>query len=143
MSQRPVYELIGYQINNIKYSRTELGIPLKFKLSIKESKFDNEKMLAFIFPVLEIQFRNSDPSIFEFSAIFKINDTEWKQSISTIQMNAIFISSVFPYIRSFVHHITDDVRGSINLPTIDLRMANFESGIVFEPNSKAQNNLKN
>ncbi|HOI84478.1 MAG TPA: hypothetical protein PLP48_00245 [Acholeplasmataceae bacterium] len=130
---KPVYEIIGYQLINLKYQRNGQGIPEFFKLSIKPSSFDEAKMLYIIQPIFEIKFKDSESCLFEYTAAFKINDLNWKNSMNKINLDSLFLAAVFPYIRSTVHHVTDDFRGSINLPVIDLRIANLEKGIIFEP----------
>lgn len=141
---KPVYEILGYQLMNMNYQRQGSGVPEFFKLYMKQSSYDEAKMLYIINPVFEIKFRDSDLSKLEFSSAFKINDITWKNNMSNINLDSLFLAAVFPFIRSTVHHITDDFRGAINLPVIDLRLANLEKGIKFEPqfnnNSKGLKN---
>lgn len=137
---KPVYEILGYQLLSMTYQRQGLGIPESFKLSMRQSTFDEVKMLYIIYPVFEIKFKDSDLSRFEFSSAFRINDMNWKNNMNIVNLDSLFLAAVFPYIRSTVHHVTDDFRGSVNLPVIDLRLANLEKGIVFEP--QINNNSK-
>lgn len=130
---KPIYEIIGYQLLNVVYNRMKNGVPEFFRLQLLPSTYDDVNQIFIINPIFEIKFKDSDISSFKFSAAFKINDIEWKAKMDNIQLNSLFLASIFPYIRSSIHHFTDDFRGAINLPVIDLRMANLEKGIVFEP----------
>lgn len=133
---RPVYEIINYQLVNVVYNRLSNGFPETMKLFLKASDFNEEQQIYTIYPVLEIKFKESEPSIFQFQSSYRINQIEWMNSINRNQLDAILFASIFPFIRSTVHHITDDYRGAINLPIMDLRMVNFQTGITFNITNK-------
>jgi hypothetical protein len=141
---KPIYEIVGYQLLNVTYNRFKNGIPEFFRLQLLPSTYDESSQTYIINPILDIKFKECDISRFTYSAAFKINDVEWKNKTENMQLNSLFLASIFPYIRSSIHHFTDDYRGAVNLPVIDLRMANLEKGIVFEPHlSTLSKGLKN
>jgi len=141
---KPVYEMIGYQLVDIKYKRLQLGVPEYFKLYLKGSQFDEARSIYIIEPLFEIKFKDVELSTLLFSAAFRINDLTWKDKMSKEQVDATFMAAVYPFIRSMIHHVTDDYRGAINLPVIDIRLANLEKGVTFEPHTKTSDpGLKN
>ena len=130
---KPIYEIIGYQLLSVIYHREKNPLPEFFKLTLLPSTYDESNQVYILNPILEIKFKDSEVSKFTYSAAFKINDLEWMSKADRLQLDSIFVAGIFPYIRTSIHHFTDDYRGAINLPVIDLRLANLEKGIVFEP----------
>ncbi len=76
-------------------------------------------------------FGDQQESTFIFNAGFQINDRNWYQGIQKKQIDALFFSVVFPYIREKIHSLSNDYRGSVNIPTIDLRQADLSEGATF------------
>src|SRR3989339_822158 len=125
---KPVYEMIGYQLVDIKYKRLQLGVPEYFKLYLKGSQFDEARSIYIIEPLFEIKFKDVELSTLLFSAAFRINDLTWKEKMSKEQVDATFMAAVYPFIR----------------PVIDIRLANLEKGVTFEPHIKSHDpGLKN
>ena len=38
---------------------------------------------------------------------------------------------LFPFIREKIHSLTNDARGTVDIPILDLRFANLNDGITF------------
>lgn len=43
------------------------------------------------------------------------------------------MSVMFPYVREKIHSITDDSRGALNLPIINLRNVSLSKGVKYSP----------
>ncbi|RJX26015.1 MAG: hypothetical protein C4537_03475 [Acholeplasma sp.] len=140
---RPPYDVLGYQLMDLTYHRLGKGIPEMFKITLGKSSFDQEKQIYVIFPIIEVKFKEAETSLFRYNAAFRINDSTWKDSLPQIQLDALLVSSIYPFLRMSVHQITDDSRGPINLPIIDLRFANFEKGVTIEPMQKNKTTFQN
>ncbi|VEU79994.1 hypothetical protein [Haploplasma axanthum] len=129
----PVYDLIAINLIKVNYNRDEDTQPEFFKISAKHSQ---KNLIETIFITIDLKFENQDVSSFVFKGEFKINDESWREKINNEQALHLFFSVSFPFVRSMINSITDDSRGSIMIPIIDLRGINLEKGIIYTANKK-------
>ena len=129
---RPVYLFIGYRLTEVSLNRITNDSLDSFGIKLIESEYNEENELYIITSQFNMEFENNDESYFIFDAAFQINDTNWLSSMTKKQINSLLFSSVFPYIRQKIHSLTDDYRGSVDIPTMDLRQVDLSDGVTFE-----------
>ena len=125
---KPVYEFLGLKLLHCTYSR-EKNTEIEFlSINILNSAFDNKTNIITILYNIGLKFIDCENSNFIFSAGYKINDLEWKKAIGD-ELHSLCLSVAFPFIRNIIGNITDDFRGRIVIPMIDLRNADLSKGI--------------
>ncbi len=129
----PVYSFLGYRLLEVKYNRILDGDMESFTLSILDFTLSEDSIYVITFS-LKLKFENNEESEFIFNAGFEINDTNWYESINENQIQSIFIATVFPYIRQKVNVLTDDYRGGVVIPIIDLKNKDISNGITYTKN---------
>jgi len=98
---------------------------------IPDSDYDNVVNMH-VSPIqFDMTFKDDENSQFIFNAGYKVNDLKWYNQLTQEQVDALFLSVLFPYVREKVNSLTNDYRGSINIPTIDLRQVDLKEGITF------------
>jgi preprotein translocase subunit SecB len=131
---KPVYEFLGYKLKNAVYHRKIDGKLVSFSLQVPDENFDESSAIYSLKIIITLSFDGNEKTFFEFSSGFKINEIEWYKTFDVTNIRKSFFgSAVFPFIREKINNITDDSRGSIMLPIIDLRNVNLKEGIVLTP----------
>lgn len=140
MQNKPVYEFLGYKILKADIHREQDGAIEHFSLKANPGIYNEANQIYTMEVVFAFKYLNNSPSNLYFQAAFRINDFNWKASLDENQLTNTFFSVIFPYIRTTAEHLTDDVRGKLIIPIIDLRHVNLKMGITFKPQqSKMQN----
>ncbi len=132
-SNNPVYEFLGYKLISSIYSRKKYTLIEYFSIKTNSSLFDEEKSIYKVNIELIIKFYEDELSSFNFLAEFKINDLDWKKQLDNNVLDSLFVSVVFPYIREKIYALTNDSRGAVNLPIIDLRNIVLSKGVKLSP----------
>jgi hypothetical protein len=128
---KPVYDIIGYKLINASFHRDNDSLIEYFKVTIPQINFNQKTRVYELDIDFEMKFVNCNKSLFVFKAAYIINDLEWMLSLTENQVKGVFLSGVFPYIRTQIHRFTDDLRGNINIPVIDLRTADLSKSIEY------------
>ncbi len=121
---QPVYDFLGYCLNEIKYvnsqkENTYIGISIP-------RDFYNDEMKQYSLIIRVTTDCSEEESYFIFQAIFKINDYKWFSGLEANEKRAVFFSFVFPFIREKILSITSDSNPGLFIPTLDVRTINFE-----------------
>ena len=127
----PVYNFVGLKFVSCEYYRVKDTEIDYFKIKTFNRNYNNENNLFSFLIDLRLKFENEEESKFTFAVAFIINDKEWKESIPEDTVEAIFVSSIFPYVREKISSLTDDSRGRFTLPIIDLRTIKLSEGATF------------
>lgn len=130
-NQVPVYFFLGFRLLEAIYKRKDDTELKSFGVKIVESEFNQISTVHVMTAQFNMIFENQQESTFMFNAGFQINDLDWYHHIHKKQLDALFFSVVFPYIREKIHSLTNDYRRSIIIPTIDLRQADLSEGATF------------
>lgn len=126
---KQVYEFLGYNVDEIKYSRQNdnpESIALHAKVVHEHNNILTVKLII-TFGAEEAQ------SLFTYVAGFKIIDEEYRKSLGEQQLLSLFVAVLYPFARESVANITK----SVMLPIVDLRLASFKDGVIFHRNRKA------
>ncbi|MFA7157225.1 MAG: hypothetical protein WC123_06000 [Bacilli bacterium] len=130
-NNKPVYFFLGFRLLEATFKRSS-DEPIKsFGVKIIDSSFDDNTGIHVITTQFSMIINKEDESTFVFNSGYQVNDLEWYKSIDKEQIDALFFSVVFPYIREKIHSLTNDYRGSVDIPIIDLRHANLSEGATF------------
>lgn len=140
MQNKPPYDYLGYKILKSDVHREQDGGIELFSIKVMQGIYDEDKSIYSLDVTFSFKFKNNSPSSLFFRSAYKINDLSWKERLSELQLINTFFSVVFPYIRSTAEHITDDVRGKLIIPIIDLSQVNLTVGITFKPNQSGLQN---
>ena len=131
---KPAYDFLGYKIIKVELNRFNDGLIEKFKLSISNNNYDEEKQVYSFLINVKLYFKDNDESIFKFFTAFKINDSNWFEMLEEDVKNTMFFSIVFPFVRQKVNELCDDSRELIRLPIVNLKNANLTKEVVFTLN---------
>lgn len=132
MNSIPVYSFIGYRNLESHYHHKNDGEVEEFGIKVEDSTFENDiHVMTLLF---HLKYVGEEMSTFVFNAGFAINDLDWYDQVPKSNLNSIFLAVVFPYIRQKIQSFTDDYRGCVNIPTIDLRNVDLSKGITFKRN---------
>ena len=130
-SNMPVYLFLGFRLLEATFKRHS-DEPIKsFGIKITSSTYDEKTGIHALTIQFSMMIDQEDESTFVFSSGYKINDFEWYDSFEKKQIDALFFSVVFPYIREKIYSLTNDYRGSVDIPIIDLRHADLREGAIF------------
>jgi len=132
MATNPVYEFLGYKVNQIILNRTSNSPLDRLIINIPAFNYNKITTIHEIQIDLKFNFMVKAESIAKISAFFRINDYKWYESINVEQINSLFFSVTFPFIRKYISDITDDIRGQILIPTLDLRNADMKKGLTLK-----------
>ena len=132
----PVYSFLGFNLLKCDFTRISKETVSKFSLKLKGNEYDEDKRIYSIGIQVILKYGKDEQSNFLFNAGFKINDDEWKRSMKDKELNQLFLSVVFPFVRKMISDITDDSRGSFIIPIIDLRNIDLDKGLSFINTSK-------
>lgn len=128
----PVYEFISYRLLKAKINRTNDGNLEYFSVKVEDGNLtENNNYIIKI--IIHIKYDNNEMSELLFESVCKINDLDWFNQISSPTKESLFLSVVFPYIRSKIYSITDDSKGALTLPIIDLRCVDVTNGLKLKP----------
>ncbi len=130
-NNKPVYFFLGFRLLEATFKRSSDELIKSFGVKIIDSSFDNNTGIHVITTQFSMIINKEDESTFVFNSGYQVNDLEWYKSIDKEQIDALFFSVVFPYIREKIHSLTNDYRGSVDIPIIDLRHANLSEGATF------------
>ena len=132
---KPVYQYLGFKLIEASYYREDRDLDW-FSVKVLEGKLTNNTYNLVI--QIQLKFDNLETvSHFLFQSGFIINNMNWFEQLSAEQLNSIFTSVTFPYFREKIYSFTNDNRGSIELPIIDLRDIDLTKGLVLQ---KIKNN---
>jgi hypothetical protein len=131
----PVYQFLGFKLHQSHLERKNDAALEYFEVKTENHKYDEEKKIFSIFLRISFKYATEIPSYCLFGAGFQINDSDWLQKMGEEAAEAIFVSVLFPYVRAKVFILTDDSRGGLQLPIIDLRNVLLSKGIIFTPNN--------
>ena len=134
-SNLPVYFFLGFRLLEGNIKRTGDDKLKSFAVKILESIFTEESSLHVITIQFSMTFENNDESTFIFNSGYGINDMEWYGQLKKEQIDALFFSVMFPYVREKIYSLTNDYRGSVDIPIIDLRHADLTKGATFHKNT--------
>lgn len=127
---QPVYLFLGFRLIEAVYKRLSDSPLDTFGVKIIESKLNSDKV-----HILTIQFSmtfsESEESKFIFNAGYQINDFKWYKEMGKEQIDSLFFSVVFPYVREKIYSLSNDYRGCVDIPILDLRHVNLTNGITF------------
>ncbi len=129
----PVYDFVGYKLLNATYSRKKDTVIEYFIVKTGEKTFDEKAKLFSLSLEVIIKYKDDDDSKFVFAGVFKINDLKWKSQLNDNLLESLFVSVMFPYVREKIHSSTDDSRGALNLPIINLRNVSLSKGVKYSP----------
>lgn len=130
----PVYFFLGFRLLEATYKRTSDAPLESFGVKLLNSTL-HEKTRTYILVVqFDMRFENGDESSFVFNGGYEVNDFKWYEQMKKEQIDALFFSVMFPYIREKIHSLSNDYRGSIHIPIIDLRHADLTEGATFKRN---------
>ena len=127
----PVYSFLGFNLLKCNYNRLGKEKLTNFSLKLKGYDYDENMKIYSIGLKVILQFGKDEYSTFLFNAGFKINDDAWKNAMKDKDLNQLFTSVVFPFLRKMISDITDDSRGSFIIPIIDLRNVDLDKGVTF------------
>ena len=130
-SNAPVYFFLGFKLLEGNFVRFNDKPMKSFGIKILDSIFDTESSIHVMTTQFSMNFDEEEESSFIFNSAYQINDIEWYQKLKKEQVDALFFSVVFPYIREKIHALTNDNRGSVDIPIIDLRHADLSEGATF------------
>ncbi len=130
---KPVYDFLGYELNKCILNRNS-AIANQIVVKAQKSSFDEVSRIYTLNVNVLIYFGSNEESKLEFSVKFMINDISWYNSIKQENLTSLFMSTSFPYVRQMVNSITNDTRGPVVIPTLDLRGIDLEKGIVLKKN---------
>ncbi len=130
----PIFDLLGYNIQVINFSRIENEVVEQIRITIKSSNYDSGNMTYSLVLSLKIDFQNSKDNYIEMLGGFKINDVSILENEN--QIVSIFSASLYPFMRSLVINLTSDSRAPLVLPTVDLRMIDLAHGVSLEFENK-------
>lgn len=136
MNMIPVYDFLSFQVKSFKFYREYNGQVEFFTVKISNHSYDELKKTYSLKIDFEIMFSNNPISELNIEAVFRINDIKWMSSIPVDQLNSTLFASVFPFIRNYVLQLTNDSRGLITIPIIDLRFTDLKKGITFQTTQK-------
>lgn len=139
VNNTPVYEFLGYRMLKANYNRQNNNPLEHFTIKSVKSIFNEETSVYALLLEVTIKFENDDHSVFIFDSAFKINDLSWKQQIPEEQLQSLFVSVMFPFVRGKIYSITEDLRIGIILPIIDLRQIDLSKGAKFSPKNNEIN----
>lgn len=130
-SNIPAYFFLGFRLLEANYKRTGEG-PLKsFGIKIIDSNYVKKDKIHILTTQFSMFFDEDEESTFIFNSGYHINNTNWYGELEKDQIDSLFFSVVFPYIRQKVYSLTDDIRGNVDIPIIDLRQVDLSEGIIF------------
>jgi len=118
------YDLIGYSLNEAKFinkqkENTYIGI------SVIADYFNKDNNEYSIIIRVTSDFADEE-SYFVFQASYTINDLNYYNSLDKNMRKSIFFSTVFPFIREKIYSITSGSVPGLLIPTIDVRLINFD-----------------
>ncbi len=128
---RPPFSFVGYHLEKINYCRIGDESIKQLDFSVSNFNFDTKNGFLVLDLLLKLTFENSE-SEFTFSAGYEINTNIIKNDEEINNMLPFVTSSVFPFIRTQVHSITNDSREPIYIPTLDLRGIEVTKGITLK-----------
>ena len=124
----PVYQFIGYRLLKANFNRIQEGNIDYITIRNIQSELKNENTFILIVEIL-IKYENNESSTFVFDSCFKINDIKWFNELDGNLVNNLFISVIFPYIRQKIYEVTNDSRGGLQIPIVDLRNIDLTKGL--------------
>ncbi len=130
----PVYFFIGFRLLEGTIKRTSDDELKSFGVKILDSTFNESNLIHVLTMQFNMKFENDEESTFVFNSGYQVNDMDWYKQLEKAQIDALFFSVMFPYVREKIHSLTNDYRGSVNIPIIDLRHADLTEGATFEKN---------
>lgn len=130
---KPVYDFIGYELDKCILNRDN-AIAKQITISAQKLSFDLITHIYSFRIFVTIDFGSKEESRLEFLVKFLINDTSWYESVKPNDIASLFMSTAFPYVRQMINSITNDSRGPVIIPTLDLRGIILEKGIVLRRN---------
>ncbi len=134
---KPVYFFLGFRLLETTFKRTSNESIKSFGIKIIDSKFDETTGIHVLTTQFSMIINKEDESTFIFNSGYQINDYKWYKNMDKAQIDALFFSVVFPYIREKIYSLTNDNRGSLDIPIIDLRNANLTEGATFTKEERA------
>ncbi len=134
MTNKATFDFLGYKILRADLHRENDGMIEMFSIKVPQVLFDEAKSILSLDVTFSYQYKNNAVSALFFRGAYKINDLEWKKEMNELQLISTLFAVLFPYIRSSVEQFTDDIRGHLVVPIIDLRNVNLSVGITFKPN---------
>jgi hypothetical protein len=134
MTHQSPFDFLGYKLLRADLHRENDGMIEMFSIKIPQVLFDEAKSILSLDCTFSYQYKNNAVSSLFFRGAYKINDLEWKKELNDLQLMNTLFAVLFPYIRASVEQYTDDIRGHLVIPIIDLRNVNLNVGITFKPN---------
>jgi hypothetical protein len=131
----PVYFFLGFRLLEATYRRTTNASIKTFGIKIIDSEYNEKNSIHTLTAQFNLTFEKEEESSFVFSAGYLINHVDWYHHMKKEQQDALFFSVVFPFIREKIHSLSNDIRGSIDIPIIDLRQADLSKGAIFTKKS--------
>jgi hypothetical protein len=128
----PVYFFLGFRLLEATYKHRNDDTLTSFGIKIVESLLDKKNRDHALTIQFNMTIGKNEESTFIFNSGYQINDFEWYNSLAKEQIDALFLSVLFPYVREKVYSLTNDYRGNIDIPIIDLRHADLTEGAIFE-----------
>lgn len=136
-NNKPLYQFNGFNIESVKFQRS--SVPDNdfeyFGIKCLKLRYDEAERKYFTDFEINIKYSKDADSQILFKTIFTINDMDWLHSFKNPDetLPAMFFSIVFPYLREKIYSLTDDSRGTLQMPIIDLRGTSLSSGIKLYP----------
>lgn len=124
---QPVYDFLGFSLNEIKYinkfkENTYIGISI-----VKEEIIEKLSQYSLLIKITS-DFAEEESS-FLFQGFFKVNDFKWFKSLDENNRKSIFFAIVFPFIREKIFSITSDTKQGLFIPTLNIKDISFEKEI--------------
>ena len=139
MYNLPVYNFLGFNLLRCSFNRNNGNDIESFGIKITNSHFDEINHVHQLGISINLNYGDQNISYFDFSSGYKINNMEWYNSLTINQINQTLFAIVFPFIRNMVANITDDSRGRLILPIIDLKNIDLNLGATFTMSYKNAN----
>ena len=136
MNTSAPYSFLGFKLLKIDMHREQDGPVEFFSLKVMQSNFDEKTNIFSLDVTFSFKFVNNSPSHLFFRGAYKINDIKWMDSMNELTRINTFFQMLFPYMRLMVEQVTDDIRGWLVIPILDLSQVNLLVGITFKPNLK-------
>jgi hypothetical protein len=136
MTTNAPYDFLGYKLLKADVHREQDGGVELFSIRVVQGILDEKTNIFSLDVTFSFKYLNNSPSHLFFRGAYRINNHEWYQSQNELQRIHTFFQILFPYMRTMAEQFTDDIRGWLVVPIIDLSQVNLQVGITFKPNLK-------
>ena len=136
MNEQAPFDFLGFKLLKADMHREQDGGVEFISIRVVQGVLDEKSNIFSLDVTFSFKYLNNSPSHLFFRGAYRINKYDWYHSLNELQRMNQFFQMLFPYIRQMAEQITDDIRGWLIVPIIDLSHVNLQVGITFKPTPK-------